>query len=71
MNKIFSYHPSPSEEQKKQHAAIEEAFNHCVDVIKANTTDKRYQSIAITDLEKAGAMAVKGVFKNSDGSFIS
>lgn len=70
MNDIFSYHPNPSAEQKAKHAAIEAAFNETARVIQASTTDGRYKSIAMTELEKAGAMAVKGVYKNSDGSFL-
>jgi hypothetical protein len=70
MDKIFSYHPNPSEEQKQRHAILEEAFNATVAAINEQVLDTRYKGIAITELEKAGAMAVKGVYKNSDGSFI-
>ncbi len=69
MDKLFSYHPNPSAEQKERHAILEDAFNATVAAIHEQVIDPRYKAIALTELEKAGAMAVKGVYKNSDGSF--
>ncbi len=65
----FAYHPSPSEEQKAKHAAVEKSFNATLAVIQENTPDGRYRATAITDLEKSGAMAVKSIYKDNDGSF--
>jgi hypothetical protein len=68
---IFSYHPNPSDEQKVRHERIEQAFNRLCIIIHDEVINPRYKAIAITELEKAGAMAVKGVYKNSDGTFIT
>lgn len=63
----FAYHP-PTEEQKRQLDNVQAAFNSTLQVIEANVPEGRYRATAITDLEKAGAMAAKGIFKNNDGS---
>jgi hypothetical protein len=65
----FSYHPSPSTEQKAQHAAVEKAFTATLRVIQENTPDGRYRSIAITQLELSGAAAVKSIYHENDGGF--
>lgn len=69
MDKLFSYHPNPSQDMKTRQAVLEDAFNAAVAAIHEQVVDPRYKAIAISELEKAGAMAVKGVFKNSDGTF--
>ena len=67
--KLFSYHPNPSAEQKKHHAILENAFNAAADAIFEHVADEHYRAMALEELEKSGAIAVKGVYKNSDGSF--
>ncbi len=63
----FAYYP-PNAEQQKQRDAVQASFNATLAVIEANVPEGRYRSIAITELEKAAAMAVKGIFKKNDGS---
>jgi hypothetical protein len=63
----FAYH-APNDEQQKQLEAVLASFNTTLAAIEANVPEGRYRSIAITELEKAGAMAVKGIFKANDGS---
>lgn len=63
----FAFYP-PNEEQSKQLAAVLASLNATLAVIEANVPEGRYRSLAISQLEMGGAMAVKGIFKKSDGS---
>jgi hypothetical protein len=65
--KTFAYHDA-NEKQKEQLGILEYSLNATLQTIEETVPEGRYKAIAITELEKAGAMAVKGIFKNSDGS---
>jgi hypothetical protein len=63
----FAYHP-PTPAQLEALQKVQTAYNAALAVIEENTPPSRYLDMAIADLEKSGAMAVKGIFKKSDGS---
>jgi len=66
-SKTFAYHPG-NNEQKDRLADLQIALNDMLEVIIDTVPEGRYQQLAIDDLERAGAMAAKGIFKYDDGS---
>ena len=52
-------HSTPSEEQEAHMTAIREGYSTLREIILANTTPCRGQSIALTELETSAMWAVK------------
>ena len=66
-SKTFAYHPA-SEKQQFRLMSVQTALNKALRDILDHVPEGRYQQLAIDDLERAGAMAAKGIFKYDDGS---
>jgi hypothetical protein len=63
----FAYHQG-NDDQVEAVKDLQKAYNRLLIVIECCVPSGRYRSEAVMELEKSGAMAVKGVFKNDNGS---